>query len=180
MRQLVVAIALATVACSPLYGAKPEKLAKPQPKKRPPEEKVAAPEVKYVEDCNASFRDDPKTAKTEKAIADRLANDGDAAMDVGKKAKEPAGQASGYKEAIDKYGNALKKAPFDATITLKLALAYDAVYRKGCAIALLKRLESLSKNPKVSPDANRIIDSIGDQPTWFKGYRKDAIAAIGR
>ncbi|MCX5741323.1 MAG: hypothetical protein NT062_02360 [Proteobacteria bacterium] len=182
-RHVAIAMAIAllsTTACQPLYGSKPDKLAKPSPKKRPPEEKVVAPEVKYVEDCTPNFRDDPKNVRQEKAISNRLVADGDAAMDAGRKAKEPPAQASAFKEAIDKYSNALRKDPYNASATIQLAIAYDAVYRKGCALAMLKRLDALTKNPKVSPDATRQVDTISDNASLFKGYRKDAIAAVGR
>jgi hypothetical protein len=66
------------------------------------------------------------------------------------------------------------------TGTGDLALAYDRVYRKGCAIAMLKRLAALTVNPKYGKTANPTIDSISDNGQWFKRYRKDAMAAVGR
>jgi len=84
------------------------------------------------------------------------------------------------KEAIDKYRNALIKDPYNIPATLKLAVAYDRVLRKGCAIAMLKRLAALSNNPKWTSEANRNIDAIDANAQWFKGYRKDAMAAVGR
>ncbi|MGE5182734.1 MAG: hypothetical protein ACM31C_11755, partial [Acidobacteriota bacterium] len=80
----------------------------------------------------------------------------------------------------DKYRNALIKDPYNVTATLELAVAYDKVLRKGCAIAMLKRLSALSNNPKWANEANRNIDSIDANGQWFKGYRKDAMAAVGR
>ena len=83
------------------------------------------------------------------------------------------------KEAIDKYRNALIKDPYNVDATLKLAVAYDKVLRKGCALAMLKRLAALSNNPKCASEANRNIDSIDANGQWFKGYRKEAMAAVG-
>lgn len=170
------------MACQPLYGGKPEKLAKPPTHKRPIEPPVVAPEIKYVEECGAAnFHDDPKKAPPKQpAIAQKLTDDGDAAMAASVKIKDPLGQANAVKDAIDKYGNALRKDPYNANATLKLAIAYDTVYRKGCAIAMLKRLSTLEKNPSVSPDATRVIDSISDNTSLFKGYHKDAVSAVGR
>jgi hypothetical protein len=45
---------------------------------------------------------------------------------------------------------------------------------------MLKRLASLSNNPKFARTANPAIDSISDNAQWFKRYRKDAVAAVGR
>ncbi len=169
-------------ACQPLYGGKPEKLAKPPTKKRPPEAPVVAAEIKYVEDCGAAnFHDDPKKAPPKQpAIAQKLTEDGDAAIAASGKIKEPLAAANAIKDAIDKYANALRKDPYNANATLKLAIAYDMVYRKGCALAMLKRLATLEKNLNVSPDATRVIDSITDNTSLFKGYHKDAVTAAGR
>jgi len=168
-------------ACQPLYGGKPEKLA-PPPKKKAPPPIVAAPiEIKYIDDCQASFREDPKKGpRPDRTLGNKLTDDGDAAVAAGQKMKDPIAGANAIKDAIDKYSNALRKDPYSATTTLKLAVAYDMVYRKGCALAMLKRLQSLSTNKDVSPDANRIIDSVSDNTSLFKGYRKEAVTAIGR
>ena len=105
---------------------------------------------------------------------------GDTAMQGADKAPQIDGKVGLLKEAIDKYRNALIKDPFSVEATLKLAIAYDRVMRKGCAIAMLKRLAALSNNPKFAPEANRNIDAIDANGQWFKGYRKDAMSAVGR
>ena len=73
----------------------------------------------------------------------------------------------------------MQKDPYNADATLKLAVAYDKVLHKGCALAMLKRLASLSSNPKFANESNRARDAVGDNATWFKGYRKDALQAAG-
>jgi len=170
----------AVAACSPLYGNKPEKLKNPERKKKPPEAVEAAPEIKYVEECNANFSDDPKKARPQPPMARQLFDQGEASLDQADKAKEDSMKVSLLKEAIDKYRNALIKDPYNVPATLKLAVAYDRVLRKACAIAMLKRLAALSGNPKWSSEANRNIDSIDANAQWFRGYRKDAMAAVGR
>src|SRR4029079_13602340 len=140
----------------------------------------AVVEIKYVDDCNANFSDDPKRASKQTAMSNQLFTLGENALDQSDKAKEDSMKVSLLKEAIDKYRNSLIKDPYNVGATLKLAVAYDRVLRKGCAIAMLKRLASLSNNPKWAAEANRNIDSIDANAQWFKGYRKDAMAAVGR
>jgi hypothetical protein len=179
--RMLVCVALAgATACQPLYGGKPEKLKTPEKKKRPPEAAEAAVEIKYVDDCNANFSDDPKKAHPQTPQSRQAFDAAEAALDQSDKAKEESMKVSLLKEAIDKYRNALIKDPYNVPATLKLAVAYDRVLRKGCAIAMLKRLSALSGNPKWSSEANRNIDSIDANAQWFKGYRKEAMAAVGR
>jgi len=184
--RLLVCLALALgataslTACSPLYGGRPEKLKNPERRRKPPETAEAAPEVKYVDDCNANFSDDPKKARPQPPAARQLFDQGEGALEQSDRAKEDTMKVSLLKEAIDKYRNALIKDPYNIPATLKLAVAYDRVLRKGCAIAMLKRLAALSNNPKWTSEANRNIDAIDANAQWFKGYRKDAMAAVGR
>lgn len=175
-----VGLAFGAAACQPLYGGKPEKLKNPEKHKRPPEVEAPPPEIKYVEDCAANFREDPKRVNQQTGAANTLVGAGDTAIQSSVKAKEPAAQADLIKSAIDKYRNALIKDPYNAEATLKLAIAYDMVYRKGCALAMLKRLAALQGNPKFAKEANRASDSVTDNTQWFKGYRKDAISSVGR
>jgi predicted Zn-dependent protease len=181
MRLLVVlALAFGVASCAPLYGGRPEKLKNPEKKKKPPEVEAAAPEIKYVEECSANFSDDPKKAHPQTPMSKQLFDAGESSYDQADKATDDKMKVNLLKEAIDKYRNALIKDPYNVPATLKLAVAYDRVLRKGCAIAMLKRLAALSNNPKWASEANRNIDSIDANAQWFKGYRKDALAAVGR
>jgi hypothetical protein len=128
----------------------------------------------------ADFRSDPKNVRPQTSVSNQLTGEGDTALANSEKANDPAAAAGLVREGIDKYRNALLKDPYNAEATLKLAIAYDKVYRKGCAIAMLKRLASLSANPKYARTANPAIESIGDNGQWFKRYRKDAMSAVGR
>lgn len=173
-------ISIVGAGCQPLYGGKPEKLATPVRKKPPKEEPVAEAPVKMIEDCTADFRADPRTVRQQTPLSNDLTAQGDTALSNADKSTDPTAQAGLYRESIDKYRNALVKDPYNPTATLKLALAYDKVYRKGCAIAMLKRLATLAANPKFSRVAGAEIDSISDNGQWFKHYRKDAMSAVGR
>ncbi len=180
-RQLsCLALAVGVASCSPLYGGRPEKLKNPVQKKRPPEAAESAPDIKYVEECSANFSDDPKKARPQPPAARQQFDLGEVALDQADKAKEDQLKVSHLKDAIEKYRSALVKDPYNIPATLKLAVAYDRVLRKACAIAMLKRLSSLSNNPKWASEANRNIDSIDANAQWFRGYRKDALSAVGR
>ncbi|MGE0545571.1 MAG: hypothetical protein AB7O24_06510 [Kofleriaceae bacterium] len=175
---LLVVLVAVVPSCQPLYGSKPEKLKNPEKKKRPPEAATAAPI--YIEDCAADFRGDPSKVRPQPAIAQPLVVEGETALRTAETSKDPSSQVQLITLAIDKLRNALMKDPYNADATLQLALAYDRVYRKGCALALLKRLAALSANPKYARDADRAVGRVTDSEHWFKAYRKDAISAVGR
>lgn len=180
---MLACVALASGAlfgCQALYGGKPEKLRNPEKKKKPPEPPEEAVKVVYVDDCAADFRGDPAKARPQPGIANQLVGEGETALQSSDKAKDPASAAELIKVSIDKFRNALTKDPYNGDATLQLAIAYDKVYRKGCALVMLKRLASLEANPKFAKSAKLAIDSVSDNAQWFKGYRKDAIAAMGR
>jgi hypothetical protein len=172
-------LAFALAACQPLYGGKAEHLKNPE-KHKPPAQ-VDQPEViNYVEDCNADFRDDPHKSHPQPPVSRQLFDAGESAYSNAEREKDDQKKVGLIKEAIDKYRNALVHDPFNIEATLKLAVAYDTARRKGCAIAMLKRLAALSANAKYGNEANRNIDSIDANGQWFKGYRKEAMAAVGR
>lgn len=175
-----VVIGIGQAACQPLYGARPEKLHAIEPKKRPPDAPAIEAQVNYIEDCSASFQDDPRKVRQQTAASHQLVDAGDVAIASSDHAAQSEAKGGFIRDAIDKYRNALIKDPYNAEATLKLAVAYDKVLRKGCALALLKRLAALAMNPKIAPDAPRQIEAASENSKWFKGYHKDAMAAIGR
>jgi len=177
---LCIALAFGVASCSPLYGNKPDRLKNPEKKKKPPEEEAKVQPVKYIDECTANFSDDPKKARPQPPMGRTLYEQAESALQQSDTAKEDSIKVGLIKEAIEKYRNALIKDPYNVPATLKLAVAYDRVLRKGCAIAMLKRLASLSNNPKWASEANRNIDTIDANAQWFKGYRKDAMQAVGR
>lgn len=178
----VAALSLTTApACSPLYGGKPEKLKNPDKKKRPLEAPEIGLVIKYIDDCNASVSGDAKTMKPpQPAVAANLVVEGDTALAQALKAPDGTAFGSLVKEAVDKYRNALTKDNYNVEATLQLALAYDVVQRKGCALAMLRRLATLSNHPKFARIATPKVDEVAENTSMFKGYRKDAVAAVGR
>lgn len=170
------------VACQPLYGSAPDKLKNPEKKHKPADTIDPATEIKYVDECTTNFRDNPKLVRADTTASNALVGAGDDAMVQANKAKEPSSQSDLIKISIEKYRNALMKDPYNADATLKLAVAYDRVFRKGCALKLLARLVLLEGHPKYQKDAKNAADRAADNAgkEWFKGYKKDAITAVGR
>lgn len=173
-------MAIGLLACQPLYGGRPERLHGLDQKKRPPDQAPTETQVMYVDECTASFQDDPRKARPQATVSRQLTDAGDVAIASSDRAQQPESKVGLVREAIDKYRNALLKDPYNSDATLKLAVAYDKVLRKGCALAMLRRLASLGANPKIAPEALRQLDAVSDNSQWFKGYRKDAMTAIGR
>ena len=133
----------------------------------------------YVETCTVDFTL-PPVKKRQTPAADALVVQGDTAVATAK----PAPLISPTKVnqmtlAVDHYSNALRKDPYHAGATLQLALAYDEILRKACALAMLKRLHSLTTNPVLTKDAEAKIALVEQNLHWFKGYRKEAMTAVG-
>lgn len=167
---------LALVAC---HGTPPpaEPLHAPDHRQRPDD---PPPEVHYVDDCAADFHRPAAGATADARAAAALTQQGDAALAAASSQADARAQADKVVEAIQHYRAALLKDPYDADATLQLALAYDRVVRKGCALALLKRLAALAESKKVGAPARAAIDRIGDNASWFKAYRREAQQALGQ
>lgn len=168
--------AVMLAGCS-MYGAPPAVLHSP-PHLRPPAGSDAGePPIAYVDDCATDFHRDARAVHPQPKLAADLVATGDATRDAASKATG-AQQAELLVSSIQHYADALRADPYDANATLDLAVAYDRVLRKGCALALLRRLDSLAQNPHVAPAASERVADVVDNPQWFKGYRKDALAAV--
>lgn len=175
-------LVLGATGCQSMYGAPPVPLRTPQPIKPPkdlPPDKVT---VIYQDECNFFITKAKGPIKRDIAKADELSRDADSKLVGADKAATPEAKTDLIVDGIDDLSAALQKDPFNAKATLKLARAYDKVLRKGCALALLERLEQLAQNPKFANDANDAIDEILQRGNrdWFGGYRKDALRAVGR
>jgi hypothetical protein len=174
-----IAVVLLVSACS-MYGEKAPKLRNPVPVK-PDLSKTSEPPVAQTPDnevCEFYERDMPVPKRTAKTA--ELEQTGDARTQVFTKASDVNAKQDALIDAIDAYGRALASDPFNPDLTLKLALSYDKAYRKGCALALLKRLQRLSNNEKFAKKANPVINEVLDRKDYFQRYRKDAIDAVGR
>ncbi len=171
-----IAIALFVSGCN-MYGAKAPRPRNPVPikptiEKEPEVVIVDVPDCEYHERVMPVPNRSPKTAELERA--------GDARTEVFTKATDNKVKADALIDVIDSYGRALAGDPFNPDLTLKLARAYDKAHRKGCALALLGRLNRLSNNPAYAKRAIPVIDEVFDRKDYFERYRKDAIEALGR
>lgn len=174
------ALLLPSAGCQPLYGGKAEKLKVPEKRKRPKETAESGPTIVYNEECKADFFATGLKVTAMPSLADQQVQLGNAAMDASRRAAVPEAKVSSIIEAINKYKAALSKDPFSADATLQLAVAYDSVLKKGCAIELLKRLAALQTYPSSADIARVKLDEIVSREAMFKGYRNDAMKAIGR
>ncbi|HEY1551204.1 MAG TPA: hypothetical protein VGG28_25420 [Kofleriaceae bacterium] len=162
-----------------LYGGPSDPLHR-VPQTKPPAGAAAddTPAVAYVEDCETDFHRDARGVVVHPDTATTRVREGETASITATK-KSGVEQAKLLVESIDHYADALRADPYDASATLGLAIAYDRVLRKGCALAMLRRLNALSQNPHVSPDAKLRVANVVDNPQWFKGYRNAALTAVG-
>lgn len=175
MRRLLGLVVVAAACHGTPSPAEP--LHAPERRQRPDE---PPPEIHYVDDCSADFHRPATTATADARTAAKQTAEGDAALAEAGSGSDEATRAAGVLQALDHYRTALVKDPYDADTTLKLALAYDKLYRKGCALALLKRLASLAESKKVGAPARAAIDRVIDNASWFKAYRREAQAALGQ
>lgn len=174
-----VAMAIApvfAVGCAGPYEAAAEKVKKPAKKNRPPDAAPVAEEIKYDEDCKTKFQED--NTKVRRKSPQQQIDAGDQALQIVDQSPDPQAKANAAVEAINKYKNALAQDPYSASATYKLAVSYALVRKKGCTLALLKRLTELQKHPDFEGEATRMIKSVDDEPA-FKGFHKDALTAAG-
>lgn len=174
--QLVVLLAAMT-GCQAMYSKPSEPLVKIR---KVPHKAVVEvdPVIPYVDTCRTNFHGDPTRVSIDARRAVELTATGDGTIQQAETLPDPTSRAKAVKDGIGHYSNALAKDPYSAEATLKLALAYDKVYRRGCALRLLERLAALENHPKFRVSARRMVQWVTSETEWFKGYRNDALAAL--
>jgi hypothetical protein len=166
-----------------MYTAKPDPLS--PPKIRPDKTEVAGtdttPDPVYVEDCDVNFTAKP-TKQRKIPVAQKLVASGNVSLqNVGSTTPTTPTSAQAAVDAVTLYRDALIADPYNGEATLKLALAYDRTLRKGCALAMLKRLASLadSQNRALEDEARPNLQLVKQNAHWFRGYRPIALKAAG-
>lgn len=179
---LVLAAAIAG-GCSGPYSGKPDRLKMPSKKAEPDAPAVTATEIKMVDECPAKFQEEPKDAlklhNRNKGAVNRIVEQADSLLDSARNASDDKAKASQTVEAINKLRKGVLDAPYHADAIYKLAHAYAITRRKGCSIALLKRLLELRSHPDFESDALRKINEAENDPV-FAPFRKQANEAINR
>ena len=184
MRYEIIALAMAvgfgvaSTGCKHPYSGRAEKLKHPSKKSKPEatEEEIADAPV-LDEKCRTNFFLEPTTRRKE-GLGRSLAKSADSLLT---EAEDQEGQSliSTVTDALSKLSNSLKADPYGPEATYKMAVAYAIVGKKGCSIALLQRLNELTKMPDVAAEADRTVRrALSDQT--FELFRKDADAALGR
>ncbi len=169
-------------ACGGLYSGKAEKVAKPS-KKKEPEVVATVAEIKWNDECGAKLNEEPGAAlkmhKKNEARVKQIAAQAQELLDAAATAsdnKQKAGQTS---EAIDKLRKGLVDAPYSVEATYSLAIGYARSRRRGCSLAMLKRLAQLEKYDDFNTAAKRLIGDALDNGE-FQPFRKQADEALGR
>ena len=179
----VVSLVVFIAACRPVYDGAAEPLSKPKVvpvSKRPPVPPTTIAKTPYVEKCNVDFRRDPIGTKRNPTAASTHVAAGDIKVAEAGHAPKETAKVDLVVEGIKSYRRALEADPYDADATLQLALAYDEVLRKGCALAMLRRLDELALHPKLGIAAKPRARRVKDNEDWFHDYRKEALDAIAR
>ena len=187
MGKLPLLVVFAFAACQPMYGAKTPPLKNPAvvPEKKrviKPDDVAAKPQP--IEDCmwrTTPLPDPTKMPKRDIARSQEATQRADQKIaSTDNPNVEPKAKEALLIDSIQDYGAALTKDPYNAEATLKLAVAYDKVLRKGCALKLINRLAKMTAHPKLERDANAKLDEIENHKAWFGDYRPEAMKATGR
>jgi hypothetical protein len=173
-------IARGALVAALVFGACSHPVAEPlhAPARVPHVDPPVTDEPAYVDDCATDFHR-PATAAARPATVASTTH-GDRLFADAEHQQDPDARAAGYVAAITEYRQALLGDPYNADVTLALALAYDRVYRKGCALQLLRRLDALAQSKPLGAAARAAVAKVGDNIRWFGTYRREAEAALGR
>lgn len=173
---------VAVAACKPMYGAAPEKLAKPKipvdktlkpdPKPQPP----AKPEL--IADCSVDMHRPNDKVVRKKSVAQQRLQEGDTERVRAEKETDKAERARHARRSLVSYSDALVADPYHAEATLMLAVAYDMFRYKGCALRVLERIGTMRGNPSLEREAMAAADRVRSNPQWFAEYRTEAMNAV--
>ncbi|MCG8418363.1 MAG: hypothetical protein MJE77_10515 [Proteobacteria bacterium] len=170
----------AEAGCAHPYSGKPEKLKKPRKKRKPESaqqaENAEAPVLD--EKCRTNFFADNSRVRRRTRTSRQLTRQAEEIL-LEAERQEGSSRITAVGDALGKLRNALQADPYSAEATYRMAAAYASVGKKGCAVALLQRLNDLTKMPAAEASAERAINrALRDQS--FDLFRKDADQALGR
>jgi hypothetical protein len=167
-------------ACQPMYMGKREKLKTPDAVARPVGSgSGAGSAVKATPKLDENCGTDRATRAT--SLPSRsIGEQGDKKRVEASREADAKKRAEKALEAVELYRSALAKDPYNTEATLGLAVSYDMLRRKGCALKMLSRIATLAKHQSYRDKADRSADEVKNTPQWFEHYRSDAERAVGR
>lgn len=171
-----VRIALANAEAAPAAGDIPP-LPMPKAKKKKKKAEVKGPVVdgcKFIEDGEPV----PKE-KRKPPAAEKIARQADENIEAAKSAGDANTKLAQLKEAQAALFDALKKDPYSAVATEKLAAVYALAGRRKCAKLMLGRLVTLRDAPtkEFAAAAKRAIQTAKSDPA-FDAMRAEADRAL--
>jgi hypothetical protein len=174
-------VAAALVACKPMYGDPAETLPKvkvPVDKnlKKDPEPDLAA-KPPLIDKCEVDISRQTKVKRDRPAAVAHL-QEGETQRRRAEKAPAEAEKVELTRQSLRSYSEALVADPFDADATLMLAVSYDALRRKGCALRMLERIGLMRANKNFEADARAAAERARTNPHWFADYRDQAMKAV--
>lgn len=176
---MALVIALALVACQPMYMGKREKLRTPDETARPIDTagsgSATKPIPKYDDNCGTD-----RTTRVANLPSRSIGEQGDKKRVEASREPDAEKRAHKANEAVELYRSALAKDPYNQEATLGLAVAYDMLRRKGCALKMLTRISTLAKHQAFRNTSDKLADEVKNTPQWFEHYRTDAERAVGR
>ena len=167
--------------CQPLYGGKPEKLRNPRrrsgrPRRRWPRSRSSTSRTATRLPRRSREGACPQTGDVEQLDRRRR-----------HRARRPTRprirrrRPSSSRSSIDKFRNALRRTRTTPRPRSSSPLAYDRVYRKGCALEMLTRLPLARGEPEVRAGAKPRADRSRDnEPDGSRAIARTPIAAVGR
>jgi hypothetical protein len=173
-------LVLAIAACQPMYGGKAQKLKDPPLVDRGDTKTEGPPPKPYIDKCTTNMHvpSPPKGAPRDPVAAATYTQQAEASYAKVETADTTDKKRDLVLAAINQYQGALAKDPYDATATLELARLYDRTLRKGCALAMLRRLEALAGHKTFEAAANSAKKQVHDNADWFADYRDEALREI--
>jgi hypothetical protein len=169
--------AVLTMVARPALEAAPKK----KPAKKAPAKPTGVP-IKWDDECQARFLEDPKQyARANPYLARARLEPLDLELVETRKLTDSEPKVQKVVSLLSRYWMVLaNQDPYSAQATLGIAIGYDMVFKKGCALRMLRRLGELERHPAFMRAARQAIDDVDSTPSYFTHYRKEALSAMGR
>jgi hypothetical protein len=173
-------VAVAATGCQGLYSGKAESMKKPPQTAVPLDVDEPPPPPPEITACNTNVHKSPAGVVRKRDVAQAAATRGDGILGQARREPDPKRRTADYLSGLGSYKDALLADPYHLDATLQMAVTYDDLHYKGCALVLLGRIGDMQANSLYAVDANRVADAVRATPQWFKTYRNEALKAVNR